>query len=87
MQTEEVMKIYTRQSLIPDDEWAAISVSEIIKAEDDKARMALLPWRKARWMEGKLRTIMSGAAPERKANVYVLPSVMFTRISSSVCRT
>lgn len=71
MDTEDVMKVYTRQALIPDDEWASIPVSDIIKAEDDKARMALLPWRRARWMEGKLRTLMSAASAERKANVYV----------------
>ena len=66
METEEVMKVYTRQALIPDDEWSSISVSDIIRAEDDKARVALLPWRKGRWMEGKLRTVINGASSERK---------------------
>ena len=71
------MKVYTRQALIPDDEWTSISVSDIVRAEDDKARMALLPWRRGKWLEGKLRAILHGESNQRKTNLYV----SFTRLA------
>ena len=77
METDEPMKVYTRQALIPDDEWTSISVSDIVRAEDDKARMALLPWRRGKWLEGKLRAILHGESNQRKTNLYV----SFTRLA------
>ena len=69
--TTDPMQIYTRGSLIPDEEWASISVSSIIKAEDDKSRLALLPWRRGMWISGKVRTILAGPAENRKTQLCV----------------
>jgi DNA-directed RNA polymerase I subunit RPA49 len=53
-------EVYSRDALIPPAEWAAMDVSGIMKAKDDRARVALLPWRRSRWIENKMRGVMEG---------------------------
>ncbi len=71
MQTDDPSQVYTRESLIPSVEWAAIDVSQIITAKDDRGRSGALPWRRSRWIEDKLRVTVEGPKDVRKRNLYV----------------
>lgn len=64
--THDAMEVYPRESLIPDDEYASISVSAIIQAPDDRSRTQLLPWSRGKWIESKLRAIIAGPKDQRK---------------------
>lgn len=72
LETSQPDEVYPRESLIPSDEWSAISVSELLKATDDKERVALLPYRRSRWIEAKMRSIINGPPAVRKANLCVV---------------
>lgn len=74
LDTSQPDEVYPRESLIPSDEWSAISVSELLKATDDKERVAVLPYRRSRWIEAKMRSIINGPPAVRKANLCVIPS-------------
>lgn len=64
--TDNPLNVYSRQALIPDDEYSAISVSAIIQAPDDRSRSQLLPWSRGRWLEAKMKSIIAGPKDERK---------------------
>lgn len=72
MSATDPSEVYTRKTIIPDDEWALISTSEILKAGGDRERMALMPYRSSRWIEEKLRVAIEGSdGAKRKTTVYV----------------
>ncbi|RSH91177.1 DNA-directed RNA polymerase I subunit rpa49 [Saitozyma podzolica] len=79
LETSQPDEVYPRESLILSDEWSAISVSELLKATDDKERVALLPYRRSRWIEAKMRSIINGPPAVRKANlkyIYYLAALL-----------
>lgn len=55
LSTSNLALVYPRESLLSDGEWQSIDASSINKAGDDKARMGLLPYRRSRFVEEKLR--------------------------------
>lgn len=67
--TSNPLDVYTREALIPDDEYASISVSAIIQAEDDRSRAQLLPWSRGRWLDAKLKSIIAGPKEVRKSKL------------------
>jgi DNA-directed RNA polymerase I subunit RPA49 len=72
MSASDPSEVYSRKTIIPDDEWALISTSEILKATGDRERMALMPYRSSRWIEEKLRVAIEGSdGAKRKTSVYV----------------
>lgn len=71
LDTSNPLEVYTREALIPDDEYAAISVNALIREEDDRSRKQLLPWSRGRWLESKLRSIISGPKSELKPKLCV----------------
>jgi DNA-directed RNA polymerase I subunit RPA49 len=58
--TSDPNEVYSRDAIIPPNEWSALDVSGILKARDDRGRAALLPWRRSRWIEDKMRGIVEG---------------------------
>lgn len=68
MHTSEPSEVYSRKSIIPDDEWALISTSDLLKAVGDRERMALLPYRGSRWIEDKLRVAIEGSDGAKRKN-------------------
>ena len=59
----EPLLVYPRASIIPDAEFSSIDASSLLKARDDKSRAGLLPWRRSRFVEEKLRTAAQSSAP------------------------
>ncbi|KLT40443.1 RNA polymerase I associated factor, A49-like protein [Cutaneotrichosporon oleaginosum] len=70
--TTKVSEVYPRESIVPDNEWSALNVAEILKAKDDKERVACLPFRHSRWIENKLRVVVEGPPTVRKQNLRYL---------------
>ena len=60
--TYEVSEIYTRDILIPSEEFHSIDVSGILAAQDDRGRTSALPWRSSRWIEDKMREIVESGS-------------------------
>ena len=60
--TTEVSEIYSRDSIIAPVEYLAIDVGGIMRAHDDKGRSGLLPWRRSRWIEDKMRVTLQSAS-------------------------
>lgn len=74
IETADVSKVYTREAIIPQDEYSSISINEFIRAkDDDAARLNALPYRRSRWLEAKLRYFMRSAGDKRKENLCVHP--------------
>jgi DNA-directed RNA polymerase I subunit RPA49 len=67
--TTNIAEVYPREAIVPDNEWSALNVTEIVKAKDDKERVACLPYRRSRWIENKLRVAVEGPASVRKQNL------------------
>lgn len=67
--TSNVDEVYPRAAIVPDHEWSALNVTDIVKAKDDKERVACLPYRRSRWIENKLRVVVEGPASVRKQNL------------------
>jgi DNA-directed RNA polymerase I subunit RPA49 len=61
METTEPALVYPREALIPDAEWSAIDASGLLKAKDDRARAAMLPWRRSKFVEEKMRLAVGSA--------------------------
>jgi DNA-directed RNA polymerase I subunit RPA49 len=61
--------VYPRSAIVPDAEWSSIQVAAFTQAEDDRARSALLPFRRSRWIEDKLRVTVEGPSGTRKNNL------------------
>ncbi|BEJ15555.1 hypothetical protein CspHIS471_0501600 [Cutaneotrichosporon sp. HIS471] len=89
--TSVVADVYPRQAIVPDGEWSALNVTEIVKAKDDKERVACLPYRRSRWIENKLRVAIEGPPSVRKQNlryVFYLSCLMsFFNFAHSLHRT
>lgn len=64
--TKVPAEVYSRESIIPNNEWSSINVASIVKAKDDKERAAFLPYRRSRWIEDKIRVAIEGPASARK---------------------
>ena len=70
LDTIEPSLVYTREALIPEGEWMAIDANALIKAKDDRDRAGLLPYRRSRFAEGKMRVaIGSGSSTSIKKSV------------------
>ncbi|KAK4689942.1 DNA-directed RNA polymerase I subunit RPA49, partial [Tremellales sp. Uapishka_1] len=65
-------EVYPLESLISPAEWASIDVSHILKAQDDRGRSGLLPYRRSRWLEDKLRVACQGPKEGRRQKVKML---------------
>jgi DNA-directed RNA polymerase I subunit RPA49 len=71
MTTDDVTRVYPRESIVPSVEWSAIDIKPIVKAKDEKSRLALLPSRHSAWINNKLGEVIRGPAELRKDNLYV----------------
>lgn len=57
METDDVSKVYPRESLLESSQWSAIHVSELAKTEDTKS---LLPRNKSQFLKSKIRDVKQG---------------------------
>ncbi|KIY65180.1 Rpa49 subunit specific to nuclear RNA polymerase I [Cylindrobasidium torrendii FP15055 ss-10] len=81
----EPADIYPLQNIVPENEWKAISISALERAEDFKARLALLPERRSEWVNGHLRKTQ-GMSPKNikktlKFAYYVSTMIAFRRFA------
>lgn len=69
MTTDEPSLVFPREALLSDAEWSSIDANGLIKAKDDKERSGLLPWRRCRFVENKMRlAVGSGSSTQVKKN-------------------
>ena len=61
--------VYPITNVITDTEWNSISISAILKAENDRDRAALLPYNRSTWIKQKVREAFAGRKPS-KTNLY-----------------
>jgi len=73
MTTDDVTRVYPRESIVPSAEWAVIDVKPFIKAKDEKERLVSLPSRHSAWVNNKLGEVIRGPAELRKDNMYAIP--------------
>jgi len=66
MTTDDPTQVYPRESVIPSREWQAIDIAPIVKAKDEKSRIALLPTRHSTWLINKMGEIIRGPSTARK---------------------
>lgn len=67
METTDPSKVYpVVGTLIPVEEFNAITVDAIARAGTDKERMELMPFRSSRWIEQKLRNAVTLSSHEKK---------------------
>ncbi|ORX39701.1 RNA polymerase I associated factor, A49-like protein [Kockovaella imperatae] len=59
--TDDPAQVYPRESMISDGEWSCIDASTLLKQKDDRSRALLLPYRRSRFIETKMREV-SGSA-------------------------
>ena len=62
--------VYPITNIITDAEWSSISISAILKAENDRDRTALLPYNRSTWIKQKVREAFAGRKPS-KTNLYL----------------
>jgi DNA-directed RNA polymerase I subunit RPA49 len=74
MTTDDVTRVYPRESIVPSAEWAVIDIKPFIKAKDEKERLGHLPSRHSAWVNNKLGEVIRGPAELRKDNMYVISS-------------
>ncbi|ADV20586.1 DNA-directed RNA polymerase I subunit RPA49 [Cryptococcus gattii E566] len=55
--TADPAEVYTRESLITTQEWAAIDASRLLAIEDDKERASALPYKRSSWLQYKSRAV------------------------------
>lgn len=67
--TSNVAEVYPCEAIVPDHEWSALNVADIVRAKDDKERSACLPYRRSRWIESKLRVAVEGPTSARKTSL------------------
>jgi hypothetical protein len=72
MTTDDPTQVYPRESVIPSREWQAIDIAPIVKAKDEKSRIALLPTRHSTWLINKMGEIIRGPSTARKDSLYVI---------------
>jgi DNA-directed RNA polymerase I subunit RPA49 len=66
--------IYPITNIITDSEWNSISISAVLKAENDRDRAALLPYNRSAWIKQKVQEAFAGRKPS-KTNLYPLRSL------------
>lgn len=71
MTTDDVTRVYPRESIVPSAEWAVIDIKPFIKAKDEKERLGHLPSRHSAWVNNKLGEVIRGPAELRKDNMYI----------------
>ena len=74
--------IYPITNVITDAEWNSISISAMLKAENDRDRAALLPYNRSTWIKHRVRDVFAGRKPS-KTTLYLLsfiPGVSGTNI-------
>jgi len=67
--------VYPITHIITDAEWNSISVSAMLKAENDRDRTALLPYSRSAWIKQKVRDAFAGRKPS-KTTLYFPPSLI-----------
>ena len=65
--------VYPIANIITDAGWNSISISAMLKAENDRDRTALLPYNRSTWIKQKVSEAFSGRKPN-KATLYLCPS-------------
>lgn len=63
--------VYPITNIITDSEWKSISISAILKAENDRDRVAHLPYNRSTWIKQKVQESFAGRKP-RKTNLKLL---------------
>lgn len=61
--------VYPITNIVTDSEWNSISISAMLKAENDRDRTALLPYNRSTWVKQKVREAFGGRKPS-KTNLY-----------------
>jgi DNA-directed RNA polymerase I subunit RPA49 len=69
LETKVVSEVYARSAIIPDSEWSAVDVHRIAATADDRARSDLLPFKKSRWIETKMRVAVEGPSNTKKSSL------------------
>lgn len=73
--TADPTEVYTRESLITTQEWAAIDASRLLAIEDDKERASALPYKRSSWLQYKSRAVANiKDKTARKTQMWVLLS-------------
>ena len=57
--------IYPITNVITDAEWNSISISAMLKAENDRDRTALLPYNRSSWIKQKVQEVFAGRKPSK----------------------
>ncbi|KAL7422188.1 DNA-directed RNA polymerase I subunit rpa49 [Cryptotrichosporon argae] len=70
--TDQPFEVYPRTSLISDAEWSSIDVQPLVSAADDKARAAVLPYRRSRFVEDRIRSTVRSSAGGKKNTLRML---------------
>ncbi|KAF9451334.1 Rpa49 subunit specific to nuclear RNA polymerase I [Macrolepiota fuliginosa MF-IS2] len=73
--------VYPLHSIIPENEWKALSVSSFDEASDNKERIALLPHSRSEWVNARMRIWgQTDSGKDRKKNLKLLLyiSALFT---------
>jgi DNA-directed RNA polymerase I subunit RPA49 len=71
MTTDDVTRVYPRESIVPSSEWTTIDIKPLVKAKDETSRIAALPNRHSAWVNNKLGEVIRGPPELRKDNLYV----------------
>ena len=69
--------VYPIKNIITDAEWNSISTSALLKAENDRDRMALLPSNRSTWIKQSVRDTFAGRKPS-KTTLYLHPRSFFS---------
>jgi len=56
---------YPIANIISDAEWNSISISALLKAENDRDRAALLPYNRSTWIKQKVQDAFAGRKPNK----------------------
>ncbi|KAF9649737.1 RNA polymerase I associated factor, A49-like protein [Thelephora ganbajun] len=71
--------VYPITNIITEAEWSSISISAMLKAENDRDRMALLPYNRSAWIKQKVREAFAGRKPSKTTlKLLFAISAMFT---------
>jgi len=57
------------RGIIPETEWKTLSISAFEQAGSEKDRIALLPYRHSKWINGHLERLMKESGKGRKKNL------------------
>jgi DNA-directed RNA polymerase I subunit RPA49 len=57
--------VYPVTNIITDGGWNSVSISAMLKAENDRDRTALLPYNRSTWIKQKVREAFAGRKPNK----------------------